>query len=75
MDGEGSELEVPISEPRNALISTCVQMHMILRDPSTDLVSVDGETLKMRLMKIERQVHTLNLAERFGLGTSSSWPK
>ena len=57
-------VETDLRNENSYFLSTSVQMHSILND-NTIKVKVDSDSIKKQLMKIEQQMHCLNLHQRF----------
>ena len=56
--------ETDLRNEYSFFISISVQMHSILNDSSLNIKEAERHSIKMQLMKIEQQVHGLNLHQR-----------
>ena len=57
--------ETDLRNEYSFFISISVQMHSILNDNTLKLKETERHSIKMQLMKIEQQVHGLNLHQRY----------
>ena len=63
-------IETDLRDEYSFFLSTSVEMHAILNDLSVNTVHQDRLELKKKLIEVEHQVYSLDLAQRFGQVTS-----
>jgi len=57
-------IETDLRNEYSFFLSISVQLHSILNDNTLKLKETERQSIKMQLMKIEQQVHGLNLHQR-----------